>query len=234
MISFVVWKWHIPGAPQQFHANHVNVLRSMLERHYHAPHRLICITDDTHGLDGAIEALPMPARFDGVGNLQGPAFPACWRRLWNFSQEATVLGPRIVSLDIDVIITRDITDLFDREETFVGWTDPRASWARKIAGGLYLLKTGAHTRVWQEFSPATSPIKARQCGVSGSDQSWMSYCLYPPPGRFTEADGVMSIKWVKPRRPLPNHARIVSTPGDRKPWSAHARAEYPWIEAHWK
>jgi len=234
MLSFVTWCWTEPGYQRRFLPDYVNVLRAMLERHYRLPHRLVCITDNSSGLDPRIEAIPLPARFDDLKSPHGPRFPSCWRRLWNFSADAArLLGPRIVSLDVDVVITNDLVPLFERPESFVGWTDQRDSWANKIAGGIYMLRTGAHTEVWDKFDPATSPQKAHAAGHTGSDQSWISYCLYPPPGSWTAADGVVSSKWIEPFKPLPPDVRIVSTPGERKPWTHELRRQHSWIAEHW-
>ena len=32
----------------------------MLDRHYHAPFRLVCLTDDPTGIDGAVDIVPLP------------------------------------------------------------------------------------------------------------------------------------------------------------------------------
>lgn len=231
--SFVTWLWKEPGHRRQFQAEYVNVLAAMIARHYPLPHRVICITDERSGLDSSIEVLPLPGILHNLRSPHGPRFPSCYRRLWNFSREAApLLGPLIVGLDIDVVICGDLRPLVDRPESFVGWTDARDSWANKIAGGAYLLRTGSHPKVWESFDPATSPARAAAMGLTGSDQAWMSLCLYPPPGRWTAADGVLSIKWMKPG--LPVYARLVSTPGDLKPWSPELQQLYPWIKDHWR
>ncbi len=58
-MKFVTWKWDVDGT-RVFTSEHVNVLRSMIERHYPEPHTLICITDDPSGLDPRIEVFDMP------------------------------------------------------------------------------------------------------------------------------------------------------------------------------
>src|SRR5919108_3974036 len=109
-ISFVCWKWQTKQIPRLFLADHVNVLQAMVARWYPRPFRFICITDDRAGLNPAIEAMPMPVRFDHLKSPQGARFPQCYARLWNFSRDAAaVLGERIFQVDIDVIITGDLT-----------------------------------------------------------------------------------------------------------------------------
>lgn len=232
MISFVTWKWHTKGSPRTFLSEHVNVLYAMVARWYPNPFRFICITDDPAGLDEKIEVMAMPVRFDTPSPM-GARFPQCYARLWNFSREATILGQRILALDIDLIICGDLTPLVDRSEDFVGWCEDRL-W-NKIAGGIYLLNTGALTDIWDDFDPKISPKLALSAGNRGSDQAWMSYKLYPPQGRWTADDGLWKINWtargeIKP----PAGARVIFTKGVRPPWSKEMKKMYPWVKEYWR
>lgn len=235
MISFVCWKWETPGRKRIFESWHVNVLRAMVARHYPEPHRFICITDDPAGLDPDIEAIPCPVRFDDIASPHGPRFPSCYRRLWVWSREArALLGPRIFCLDIDCVVVRDLRPLVNRPEQFVGWCDEKFGW-NKVAGGAYMLETGTMPHVWEDFDPARSPAIAHAAGNGGSDQGWMSYKLYPPPGRWDRHDGLVKINWtIEGVRALPGAARIVFTSGLNPPWSPTVQRKYPWIQDHWK
>jgi hypothetical protein len=233
MISFVTWKWKVPGYARQFEADHVNILGAMIRRHYLKPHRFICVTDDYSGLDAGVETMALPVSFHELANPQGPRFPSCYRRLWNFSKEAAVLGERILALDIDVVITGELEPLVERDDDFVSWTDPRFGW-HKVPGGIYLLRTGAHTDVWESFDPHRSPAIAAAAGCKGSDQAWMSYKLHPAKAAWTTSDGLYSMKWLPKGTSLPSGVRVVSTPGDLKPWSPVLQAMYPWIRKHWR
>lgn len=233
MISFVTWKWSVPGYARQFTPEHVNILAAMIRRNYAKPHRFICVTDDSSGLDAAVETMPPPVTFAELSNPQGARFPSCYRRLWNFSREASVLGERILALDIDVVITADLTPLVERDDDFVSWTDARFGW-HKVPGGIYLLRTGAYPEVWETFDPSSSPQIAARAGCKGSDQAWMSYKLHPAKAAWTIDDGLYSMKWLPKAAPLPSGVRVVSTPGDLKPWSPVLQAMYPWIRKHWR
>lgn len=239
-LTFVTYKWKGSDPARQFASEHVNVLYAMLARHYHAPFRLVCLTDDPSGLDGAIDAWPLPDTKADL--LRAPRhgsnsklFPACYRRLWLFSEEARALGARICLLDIDVIILSDITALLQRKTAdFVAWADTKSSW-NKIAGGLWLLTTGSHTDVWTEFCPETSPALAQHAGYRGSDQAWLSYKLYPPQERFTAADGVLKIGWLaKGGRHPKAGTRMIFTTGVRPPWDRALQLGYPWVTQHWR
>ena len=51
-LVFVTWKWTGVDPARQFPAEAVNILYAMLTRNYHAPFRLVCLTDDATGIDG--------------------------------------------------------------------------------------------------------------------------------------------------------------------------------------
>jgi nucleoside-diphosphate-sugar epimerase len=239
-LTFVTWKWKGDDPARQFASEHVNVLHAMLGRHYHAPFRLICLTDDPSGLDAAIVALPLPEtkadHLPAPRQGQSKKFPACYRRLWLFSQEATVLGTRICQLDIDVIILEDITKMLQRKTAdFVGWADQKSFAWNKIAGGLWLLNTGTHTDVWDEFNPQVSPTMAHNAGYHGSDQAWLSYKLYPPEQVITQKDGAIKLGWLtKGGHMPPPGIKMVFTSGVAPPWSQQLQLGYPWIKAHWR
>jgi len=236
MITFVTWKWHTPGVARVFLSEHVNVLRAMVSRHYDAPHRFVCITDDPAGLDPRVEAMPLPVRFDELTNPRGARFPNCYCRLWNFSRDAAVLGERIFQLDIDVVITADLRPLIEHREDFVGWTDKRFE-THKIAGGAYMLRTGSWPEIWDDFDPARSPALAKSAGFFGSDQGWMSYRLQGQKARYGrwKGAGLMKINWTEPHaRQAPAGARMVFTSGENPPWHSAVQRRYPWIKKHWR
>jgi hypothetical protein len=218
-----------------FLSEHVNVLRSMIARNYPLPHRFICITDDAAGLDSQVEPVPMPETFGDVPSPQGEGFPSCYRRLWVFSRQAQRwLGDRIFCTDIDAVYCRDIRPIVDRFEDFIGWCDHRFNW-NKIAGGCYMLKTGSMPHVWEEFDPLRSPALAFAAGNSGSDQGWMSYKMYPPPGKWTKQDGITKLRWTpKFAKAPPPHVRIAFTSGVFPPWHPDVQRQYPWVREHWR
>lgn len=239
-LSVVCWKWSAPDRPADFRASYVNTVRAMFARHYPEPFRFICVTDDGNGLDSSIEVVPFPVTFEHVPAPRGVRFPSSYRRLWNFSAEARpILGDRIFAIDIDIIFTADLRPLLSASEDFVSWWDPRfnrgGGWKgriKKVPGGIYLHRTGTMTHVWNSFDPDKSPAIAEKAGTRGSDQGWMSYMIYPAKKAWTVDDGVYSIKWINGS--LPENARVVSTPGELKPWHPELQKKHPWIREHWR
>lgn len=234
MISVVCWKWRQPSLPAKFGPETVNVLRSMVARHYPHPHRFICVTDDAAGIDPAVEILPDFGDFAGLPSPHGVRNPACYRRLRLFHpQAAQWFGDRVVSIDLDLVLAGDVSALWNRPEPFVmyGDTNPTTFYN----GSMVLLTAGARPSVWEDFDPLTSPSRARGAGQHGSDQAWISYCLGPGEARFTRHEGVYSYRnEIAPHGgDLPTDARIVVFHGRVKPWDAPAQS-LRWVRECWQ
>lgn len=230
-LTFVCFKWRpvrtgfqLPSVCQ-YTAKHVNVLRSMLERHVHLPHRLVCVTDDPAGIDPRVEIVPLWDKCRALGG--------CYNRLWVFSKEAGELfGQRFVCIDLDVVLVRDCTPLFDRPEDFVinaynpvreGENDQHYN------GGLFMMNAGARASVWEQFDPQTTPaVVQADPRVIGTDQAWIRLHLGRGEARWTNADGVYEARQV--RHVLPENARLVLFAGKRDP----SRFPYQWIREHWR
>lgn len=235
MLDIVCFKWRPQlGYRSQFGPETVNTLRSMLARHYQKPHRLTCITDDPAGIHPDVRIIPLWNDHAELPSPHGGKNPACYRRLKLFSAEAKhVIGPRFVALDLDCVITADVSPIFDRTEDFLmyGNTNPRTPYN----GSLLLMTAGARRQVWERFEPRTSPRQAMQARFYGSDQAWISYCLGPHEAKFTKRDGIYSFRNdLQRRRDLPADARIVVFHGKHDPWEESIQRQYPWVKAHYR
>lgn len=219
MISFVCFLWRDPRYRTQFTAAHVNTLARMIGRHYDAPHRVLCVTNDPAGIDPGIEIVPDRQDFAEIPPPHGAGNPSCYRRLRLFAPNAAaIFGERIVSIDLDCVVTGDLRPLFDRPEEFVGWSDPLRP--AQYCGSLTELTAGSRPQVWEQFDPARSPGEAVRAKCYGSDQGWVSYCLGPGEAQWTRADGVYSHRWDLKGGALPANARIVFFTGEVKPWDS--------------
>lgn len=234
-MTFVTFKWKPkPGYRSSFGPEAVKVLRNMIARHYSKPHRFVCVTDDTTGLDG-IETFPLWDDYKDVPSPAGGHNPSCYRRLKMFAPEAKEwFGDRVVVMDLDTVIVQDLTPLFKGDFDFRIWGEsdyPQTQW---MNGSLWMLKTGTRTKVWTDFDPTTSPKKAHKAGARGSDQGWMSFILGKTEATWGRKDGVYSYrKHVKPLGHLPNDARIVNFHGHVDPWSYEAQ-QIPWVKENWR
>lgn len=234
MITILCWQWNEPGN-RTYTPSHVNVLASMFKRHLTLPHRVVCISDEA-GFSGDVCVIPTPAKaleLAKLKTLEGAHFPSCFRRLWLFSDEARILGERVLLTDIDVVLTGNIDHLFDApDEPFIGWR-PLARWGdkKRIGGGLYLMRTGAYTEVWNGFRGEESMLEARQAGYRGSDQAWLSYKLADKVPVFGDDSGLYSIRDLADgRKPLPTDACLVQFNGVKKPWQSNLS----WVKENWR
>jgi hypothetical protein len=235
MLTVCCFKWRPrPGYRSTFGPATVNVLQRMVARHYARPHRFVCITDDGKGIAPEVEILPLWPDYAQLRSPLGPRRPSCYRRLKLFDPAlGDILGSRVVSLDLDCVITGNVTPLWDRDEAIVLWGGTHQK--TPYNGSMLLLTIGARPQVWTRFHPVNSPRAARAAGFYGSDQAWLSYCLGPSEARWTQADGVYSFRCdVQPARTLPADARVVFFHGRSDPWMREVQQAHPWIEEHWR
>lgn len=232
--SIVCWLWQ-DSQHRVFLPEHVNVLHSMLTRHMSIPFRLICVTDYGHeDFIPEVELLYTPEDAKALSRLRSPEgdrFPSCYRRLWAFSKDATILGERCLFTDIDIVVMKDLAPLFKHTSDFVGWR-PYRDWGNRtrFGGGTYLLTPGTRTHVWENFKGADSIGLARGAGFRGSDQAWLSYCLASVEPYFPMDAGVYSVRDLKHRNIAPRDALLVHFNGNAKPW----QSEHQWVKENWK
>jgi hypothetical protein len=201
---------------------------------------VVCFTDEKILDPGdTVHWRPIPAIARHLMHLKSPEgdrFPSCYVRLWLFSQEAhRALGVRkVLLLDVDLVVRKSLAPLFDPEDDFVGWL-PIRDWGSKIrvGGGIYLLRLGTRTGVWDDFikDPTDAIRRARLAGYRGSDQAWLSYklaanCMIYPPSA-----GIYSIRDLPSHNLIPpRDARLVQMNGPNKPW----QSALPWVRAEWR
>jgi hypothetical protein len=223
------------GYRSKFAPATVNVLYSMLTRHYHAPFELVCVTDEPQGISPRVRTLELWSDYANVPSPHGRGNPSCYRRLKMFSREAaTLLGSRFVSIDLDVVVCRDITPLFDNDLDFKMYGDTARG--TPYNGSLIQHKAGTRTQLWEQFDPRVSPLLGLKLKYIGSDQAWIGACLGPNEPKFTAADGVYSYRnQIAPRGgQLPANARLVVMHGHVDPWDPHMQRKHAWIQEHYR
>jgi hypothetical protein len=231
-LTFVCFKWKkpkkgfvLPAAISAYTAEHVNILWRMLYRHYHKPFRLVCVTDDPRGVD--CETVPL---WDKHLTLGG-----CFNRLYTFSPDMKDLfGERFVCIDLDCVVTGDITEVFNKRADFVmnsyNPLPDRVSPDQRYNGALYMMDAGCRKEVWETFDPIES-VRAVQNNPRvciGSDQAWIRLCLGREEARFTNSDGVYEVRQFNDK--LPADARLVFFAGARDP----SQLRFDWVKEHWK
>lgn len=216
----------------------------MIARHLSIPHRRVCITHRPDLID-FMETVPLDT------SKHVPGTCAVKLQVWK-PDIAKTLGERILSMDVDCVVTRNIDPLVTRSEDVVLWKNPNYTEGGRrgfYQGSMQLLSAGARPFLWTDFDPSTSPqLISRRFG--GFEQAWISERLntaYPEQGwewkeaHWTEADGVYGAgrlvhgkMGAGVQSELPDNARIVFTPGDRAPGQPETQRSHPWIAEHWK
>lgn len=137
MLGVVCLKWGDKYPP-----DHVNRLHRMVRRHLRREHAFFCLTDNPEGLDEGVAVLPLP-------DLQ---LVGWWNKLWLFSADFPLRG-RVLFLDLDLVILRDLDALvdFEAERLFVSIADYVHE--REFNTSVFHWQAGAPEldAVWREF-----------------------------------------------------------------------------------
>lgn len=239
-VAVVTFVWR---GEREYGPDHVNLLARQLRARMTCPYRFVAITDEGGNYDSDVEVIPTPRTARTIGRVRTPEasrFPSCYRRLWLFSDEAKELADRVLMTDVDAVAVADWAPLFDHDHDFIGWFRPKGSWGsveRRLGGGTWMLTTGTHTHVWNDFvcNPARAIQAARNAGYRGSDQAWISYCLANTAPVWPDSMGIYSVRdftgdnRAKRVPSIPDNARIVHFNGLIKPWEERAREQHPWL-----
>lgn len=197
-INIITWKWNGKNQKSgvEYSAKHVNVLYSMIKRNLKKDFCLICITDDPKGIRKEVLTFPLPEQWSDLGG--------CYVRLNCFSHRFKLDGlslNRFISIDLDVVIVSDVTDIFTRKEDFLIWGDPvryTPYW-----GSFFMMNKGCRREVYDSFDPKKSKDIATKAGFTvGTDQAIISMNLFPRETMLTSEDGllnfVMHVKEMDP------------------------------------
>ena len=211
-----------------FSHEHVRILKRMVERNLTVPHRFVCVSDEP--IDG-VNTVPL----DWRKHVPGTVF---LRLMQHRPDIADLLGQRILSLDVDIVITGNIDHIAQRPEDFVIWRNPNFPTPKRafFQGSVQLFNAGARTCLWEDFDPQATP-KWVNWRFGGREQAWISERLEWTEATFSAQDGIFGagrLGGAGVYSDLPKEARIVSFPGARAPWQEDTQSKYPWIKEFYK
>jgi hypothetical protein len=161
--------------------------------------------------------------------------PGCFARLRTFSQSwqaahGIAEGDRIVCLDLDLIVSGSLDEVFEREEPFVILQGVNSVNPNPFNGSVWMLRAGYRPDVWDDFSlEAAGKVPWY---AFPDDQAWF-HAKMPDAGSFGPETGIYAFGkpgWPKGDRPPPN-ARIVAFPGHRDPSQF---THLDWVKANWR
>ena len=229
-------------------------MQGMLERQLSLPYRIVCITDRKEDVPAGMST------FD-VKHTIPKDDSKCIRRMWLYTGKPKKqgkpwpgdLGDRLLQLDLDVVLTDDITPLLDRPDPFVIWKSESTVKPNRPHGWAYnatvmLMDAGARRDVFDTFDADRKGVTkaANKDGWdvdTNSDQGIATFLLKDnPPPVWTMADGIYSYRGFagpdgNKDKGLPEGCRIVSfhgRSGARHPGAADLQQKSPWIIQHWR
>lgn len=232
-LTVVLWLWAKGWRASTYTAEHVNTAARMVSDNLSLPHRVVCLTDMPAGIT-ACEALPI---WPELPKLVTAGRPNCWRRIRLFEPKtAAKIGQRIVSMDLDMVVMRDLAPLFDHTEPFKILRGHYAAYN----GSLWQMDAGVHPHVWGNFDPERSPRMARMAKhprsperrMVGSDQVWLSMQV-PNAPVWAHADGVLSYARDSVTYRHARDARLWFFAGGVKPWSRQTAQLIPKVHGQY-
>jgi hypothetical protein len=246
--TVVVWLWSDKGKPSytnwkhsKYSVKHVNAVYRMVRRFYKTPHRFLCITDEPNNPAFECETLSifkaLEAARPGASDLlhMGAIIPGTWARLcvWAPGMSA-LLGPRLISLDLDCVAVDDLAPLFDNPAPFLGWYSRGGPHVPLVYNAsFFALDTESRPDIWTDFNPETAEGELALAGYSpahGTEQAWQSCKLGLNQKAWTWRNGMASYKFQCPGLRLPSGARLVFFHGQYKPWT---QLNVPWISKYY-
>jgi hypothetical protein len=223
-LTFVTYLWG-----DKYPEDYARKLAAAVKRH--APGaRFMVFTDRERNLD--CQQAPIPREDFGLLKI-----PGCFARLRLFDWEYQAwLGwsraDRIVNLDLDIVVTGDLSWLASFEDDFYILQDINTSNVCPFNGSMWAFRTGYRPDIWSDFSLDAYTRLGVPMHAIPDDQGWFSYKV-PDAGKFGPHCGVYGFKkrgWPSGDA-LPANACIVAFPGWRDP----SKFEHlSWVRDNWR
>ena len=153
-------KWGTKFGPE-----YVNRLYKMVEKNLSLPHRFVCFTDNSTGIDKEIEIRPLPElNDDGIPDRM-------WKKLGLFANPLADLEGTALFLDLDIVIRESLDPFFEVEGSFLIVKD--YDFPRDIIGNssVYRFEIGRHADIIENFYNEGKDIRQRY----KNEQAFLSY-----------------------------------------------------------
>ena len=140
--NVICMKWGTAYGPE-----YVNILAAMVKRHLTLPHRFVCFTDETTGINPGIETRPIPE----IPLGSAPVFSG-WRKLSSLSPKLGLEGT-VLFLDLDLVIMDNIDGFFTYEPGEFCIIENWTQMGRGIGNSsVYRYEAGKHDDIFEDFS----------------------------------------------------------------------------------
>ena len=154
----------------------------MVQRHLTVPHRFVCFTDDSTGLNPNIETIGLPSN----GSIKG-----WWWKTYIFKHDHFNSGDVNLFFDLDIVIVNSIDKLVSDPSNFLGFEDPGKIYSRtsKLNSSVMKWNAGMFSDIWDTY------ISNQQLayGLHG-DQDWI-WKLHSQKIKFYPEHWIKSYKW---------------------------------------
>ena len=144
-------------------SEYVNVLKSMIARHTTVPYQFHCMTENKTGLHNDVNVIPLP---------KGDHIKTWWSKLAMFQNDIGIKGT-ILYLDLDVIVFRNIDELFKYNPgkfmIIRDFNRCRVKDWKQSNSSIMRWDTGTMNYLWNDFN--SNPSQA--IGKMHGDQDWI-------------------------------------------------------------
>ncbi len=149
----------------KYGAEYVNRLYNMVKRHTTVPFTMVCLTDDTTGINPNVQCHPIPPLDLPAGSPERG-----WNKLSTFEPELYCLQGNALFLDIDIVIVDNIDCLFTHPGDFLIIHDWKRPWRITGNSSVYRFKLGAFPDLLpyfrQNFTAITQQFRNEQAYLS--------------------------------------------------------------------
>jgi hypothetical protein len=168
----------------KYGADYVNKLYNMIQRHLTVPHRFVCFTDNSNGINLPIEIHMLP-----LNNV----ISGWWWKPYVFKSGHFPEGDINLFIDLDMVIIKNIDDIVNYlPGEFVGLRDVSRALNRgydKLGSALMRWISGTYTDIWTGIEINSDQIKRFP-----GDQDWIWY-QHKRTVKFFPDPWIISYKW---------------------------------------
>jgi len=228
----------------KYGAEYVNRLYNMVNRHTTLPFKMVCLTDDSTGIDPAVQCLPIPPLALPEGSPERG-----WNKLSTFEPDLYGLQGNALFLDIDIVIVDNMDCFFTHDGDFLIIHDWKRPWRITGNSSVYRFKLGAFPQLMPYFRANFDEIRKK----FRNEQAYLSWYVQQQ-GKLSywPADWCKSYKyhclrpipfayWQPPIKP--EKAKIIVFHGEINPpdaisggggkWYRHVLPSQ-WIKDEWR
>ena len=162
-VNVICMKWG-----NRYDPKYVNILKRMVTRHLSLPHRFVCLTDDSKGVDKDIETLPIPSL-----GLPDDIPERGWNKLVTFRQNVGDLQGPTLFLDLDVAILDNIDCFFEHPGDYCiikNWPPPYRETGNS---SVYRFEIGASPHIHERFVQEHGQIRKE----FRNDQEYLTHAM---------------------------------------------------------